>query len=179
MRAHEFITEKTNTDVTITKTRDGIYYATLDGERVGRAIVYDHSDDKVGENERYIWKSAVKTSMTRKGIATALYNKIADDLAAQGLKLVPSPDTQLSDEGFAFWKSRDPESIKNHGTFKAEPYKKYIGREVIVKDRPAVIERVGWSGDKPTVGIRYTDVPEGSTNSKSTQRFDVVKDQLE
>jgi hypothetical protein len=113
-----------------------------------------------------------------------LYNVIADDVAANGLKLVPSPDTQLSKDAYEFWKARDPESIKGHGKYKAEPYQKYIGREIVVtrkdKQRPAIITRVGWGRrDEPDLGIRYTDVPEGSMNSQSQVYLSDVMDQLQ
>ena len=174
------VTESNNPDVEIKKTRDDIYYAYLNGQRVGQAQVYDYRDEKVGENERYIWKSSVKPGVTRQGVATMMYNEIAADLKKDGLTLVPSPDQQLSADAFAFWKARDPESVKNHGTYKAEPFQKYVGQEVTVKDRPGVITRIGWSvpNDAALVTVRYTDVPEGSSNSVTSKLLSVVQDQL-
>lgn len=149
--------------------RNNAYYAYLGSNRVGQAQLWDSHDDKVGKDERYVWKSAVHPNFKRQGVATALYDFMAKDLAEKGLKLVPSPDTQLSDDAYEFWKARDPESVKNHGKSKSESYKDYMGKEVKVKGRPAVVYRVGWSqsSNAPLFGIRYTDVPEGSANSQS------------
>ena len=172
--------EARNPDVKVKKGKGGIYNAYLKGRRVGQAQVYDYGDERVGENERYIWKSATHPDYLRQGVATELYNVIADDLASKGLKLVPSPDSQLSGDAYQFWKARDPESIKGHGTYKAEKLQHYVGREVEVRGRPAVVTRVGWSipDDAPTVSVRFTDVPEGSVNSTSYVRFADVADQL-
>lgn len=168
--------EARNPKVRVKKGKDDVYYAYIGSNRVGVAQVYSYRDDKVGENERYIWKSAVHDNFKRQGIATELYNVIADDLAKEGLKLVPSPGTQLSDEAYEFWKARDPESVAKHGKFKAEPYQKYIGKTVEYEGRPAVVRYVGWSSDanEPAVGIRYTDVPEGSANSQTHVRLSSV-----
>jgi GNAT superfamily N-acetyltransferase len=159
-------------------SRNDAYYAYLGSTRVGQATVYGYRDDKVGENERYIWKSAVHPDHTRKGVATAMYDEIAKDLEGKGLKLVPSPDTQLSGDAYAFWKSRDPESVKDHGRTKAEPYNHLVGREGHIEHkgqmRPVVIKNIGWSKNhnKPFASYRFTDVPEGSVNSVSTGSLD-------
>lgn len=176
----EIVNEARNPDVKVKRAKGGIYNAYLNGRKVGQAQVYDYEDERVGENERYIWKSATHPDYLRKGVATELYNVIADDLASKGLKLVPSPDSQLSGDAYQFWKARDPESIKGHGTYKAEKLQHYVGREVEVRGRPAVVTRVGWSipDDAPTVSVRFTDVPEGSVNSTSYIRFSDVADQL-
>ena len=178
MKLLQFL-EATNPNVKVKK--DGsIYNAYLQGRRVGQAQVYDYESDGMAENERYIWKSATHPDYTRKGVATELYNVIADDLESQGLKLVPSPDQQLSGDAYQFWKARDPESIKGHGTYKAEQFQHYIGREIEARGRPVVITRVGWSrnNNEPLLGVRFTDVPEGSTNSTGTVRMSDVDDQL-
>jgi ribosomal protein S18 acetylase RimI-like enzyme len=180
----QYTTEARNPDVSVRKFGDGIYRAYLGRKKVGHAQLNDFKTGEVGDDERYIWKSAVHPDYLRKGIATELYNVIADDVAANGLKLVPSPDTQLSKDAYEFWKARDPESIKGHGKYKAEPYQKYIGREIVVtrkdKQRPAIITRVGWGRrDEPDLGIRYTDVPEGSMNSQSQVYLSDVMDQLQ
>ena len=179
MKLLQFL-EATNPDVKVKKEKGGIYNAYLKDRRVGQAQVYDYESDGFEENERYIWKSATHPDYTRKGVATELYNVIADDLASQGLKLVPSPDNQLSGDAYQFWKARDPESIKGHGTYKAEKLQHYVGREVEVRGRSAVVIRVGWSksDNAPLIGVRYTDVPEGSVNSTSHMRFADVADQL-
>jgi len=174
----QFLGEASNPDVRVKKLKHGIYAAYLKGRKVGQAQVYDYEDEKVGEDERYIWKSATHPEYTRQGVATELYNVIADDLAAQGLKLVPSPDQQLSGDAYQFWKARDPESIKGHGTYKAETFQHYIGKEIEVRGRPSVVTRVSWVNDAPLIGARFTDVPEGSTNSHATVRFADVADQF-
>lgn len=165
------MTEAHNPKVRVKEVRPDIYYAYLGSNKVGQAQVWSSHDshNNFAKDERYIWKSAVSPNHQRKGVATELYDFIANDLETKGLKLVPSPDTQLSGEAYEFWKARDPESIKGHGTFKAEPYQKYIGKEFEHKGRPVVVFRVGWSqsSDAPMFGIRYTDVPEGSVNSQS------------
>lgn len=172
--------EARNPNVKVNKISDNIYYAYLDSKRVGQAQVWDFHDEKVGENERYIWKSAVHPNFKRQGVATELYNVIADDLAKQGLKLIPSPETQLSDEAYEFWKGRDPESVTGFRMFKAEPYKHYVGNTVKYKGRPAVVTRVGWadSHDEPALHIRFTDVPEGSVNSQTYVRLSSVSDMV-
>jgi len=179
MRYRE-LTEKTNTDVVIKKQKGGIYNAYLNGVKVGQAQVYDYTDSKVGENERYIWKSSVDPALKRQGIASAIYNVIAADLESRGLKLVPSPDQQLSSDAYQFWKARDPESVKGHGTFKAAEYQHFVGKELVYKNRPVIVTRVGWGqqSNAPLLGVRYTDVPEGSVNSTSYINFNVVADQL-
>ncbi len=173
------LNEAHNPDVSV-KKKGPVYHAYLKGKWVGQAMVYDYEDEKVGEDERYIWKVSVDPTMKRQGIATAMYDVIADDLESQGLKLVPSPDQQLSPEAYQFWKSRDIESIKGHGTYKAEELQHFVGREIEVRGRPVVVTRVGWAkvSDAPLIGVRFTDVPEGSVNSTSQVRFDDVKDQL-
>ena len=180
MKLLQFL-EATNPDVKVKKLKGEIYHAYLKGRKVGQAQVYNYEVDGFEENERYIWKAAVDPAYTRKGVATELYNVIADDLASKGLKLVPSPDSQLSGDAYQFWKARDPESIKGHGTYKAEKLQHLVGREVEVRGRPSVITRVGWSkpNDAPAVSIRFTDVPEGSTNSTSYVLLTAVADQLE
>ena len=172
--------EARNPDVKVKKGKGGIYNAYLKGRRVGQAQVYDYGDERVGENERYIWKSATHPDYLRQGVATELYNVIAADLEARGLKLVPSPDQQLSGDAYQFWKARDPESIKGHGKYKAETFQHLVGREIEVRGRPAVVRYVGWSNnsDAPLIDVRFTDVPEGSTNSTSMVRYSDVADQL-
>lgn len=181
---HQKISEARNPDVRVKKFGGGIYRAYLGRTKVGHAQLNDFNSDDVADDERYIWKSAVHPDYLRQGVATELYNVIADDVGAKGLKLVPSPDTQLSKDAYDFWKARDPESIKGHGKYKAEPYQKYIGREIVVTreggQRPAVVTHVGWGRrDEPDLGIRYTDVPEGSVNSQSQVYLSAVKDQLQ
>ncbi len=178
MKLLQFL-EATNPNVKV-KKKGHIYHAYLKGKWVGQAMVSEYQDDNVGENERYVWKSAVDPTMTRQGIATEMYDVIAKDLESQGLKLVPSPDQQLSPEAYQFWKARDPESIKGHGTFKAEELQHFVGREIEVRGRPTVVTRVGWAkvSDAPLIGVRFTDVPEGSVNSTSQVRMADVQDQL-
>lgn len=176
--------EVRNPDVRVKKFDGGIYRAYLGRKKVGHAQLNDFKTDEVGDDERYIWKSAVHPDYLRQGVATELYNVIADDVVANGLKLVPSPDTQLSKDAYEFWKARDPESIKGHGKYKSEPYQKYIGREIVVtrngRERPAIVTHVGWGKkDEPYLGIRYTDVPEGSVNSQSQVYLSAVEDQLQ
>lgn len=171
--------ERDNPDVKV-KKKGHIYHAYLKSKWVGQAMVNQYEVDGMDDNMRHIWKSAVDPEYQRQGVATELYNFIADDLESQGLKLVPSPDQQLSPEAYQFWKSRDPESIKQHGTFKAENLQHLVGRELDLRGRPVIVHRVGWSKntDTPLLGVRYTDVPEGSANSQSTIRWDDAKDQL-
>lgn len=161
--------------IRVRKFPHDIYRAYLGRKKVGHAQVYSYSDKKVGPDERYIWKSAVHPEFQRQGVATALYDVIAQDLKDQGLKLVPSPGSQLSDDAYRFWKARDPESIRNHPQFKAEPFKKYIGKELMVRGRPAVIR--GVPSDRIFL-VRYTDVPEGSANSQSSVKIKDVENQL-
>jgi len=158
-----------------------VYRAYIGKKKVGHAQLYNYKDEKVGENERYVWKSAVQPEYKRQGVATALYDAIANDLESKGLKLVPSPDQQLSREAYEFWKARDPESIKQHGKYLAEPYQKYAGQPIMTaKGRPAVIWKVmaSMSGELFFV-YRYTDMPEGSTNSVGTATIDSLMDQLQ
>jgi GNAT superfamily N-acetyltransferase len=178
------LTEARNSDVRVKKFEGGIYRAYLGRTKVGHAQLNDFKTDEVGDDERYIWKSAVHPDYLRQGVATELYNVISNDVEAKGLKLVPSPDTQLSQDAYKFWKARDPKSIKGHGKYKAEPYQKYVGKEIVVTreggQRPAVVTHVGWGRrDEPDLGIRYTDVPEGSVNSQSQVYLSAVKDQLQ
>ena len=161
--------------------KNDVYHAYLDKKKVGHAQLWVYSDDRMGENERYVWKSAVQPEYQRQGVATALYDAIADDLESKGMKLVPSPDQQLSQEAYEFWKARDPESIKQHGKYLAEPYQKYEGQPIVAKNgRPAVIWKAMASmGGGIYFAYRYSDVPEGSTNSVGTAPIETLMDQLQ
>lgn len=158
-----------------------VYRAYIGKKKVGHAQLYNYKDEYTADNERYIWKSAVQPEYKRQGVATALYDAIAKDLESKGMKLVPSPDTQLSQEAYEFWKARDPESIKKHGKYLAEPYQQYAGQPIMADNgRPAVIwQAVASMSGKLYFTYRYSDVPEGSTNSVGRATIDSLMDQLQ
>jgi len=162
-------------------SNNDVYHAYLGKKKVGHAQLWVYSDDRVGENERYVWKSAVQPEYKRQGVATALYDAIANDLESKGQKLIPSPDTQLSQEAYEFWKARDPESIKKHGKYLAEPYQKYAGQPITASNgRPATIWQAVASMDGELYfTYRYTDTPEGSTNSVGRAPIETLMDQLQ
>ena len=158
-----------------------VYRAYIGKKKVGHAQLYNYKDEYTADNERYVWKSAVQPEYKRQGVATALYDAIANDLESKGMKLVPSPDTQLSQEAYEFWKARDPESIKQHGKYLAEPYQKYAGQPIMASNgRPAVIwQAVASMSGKLYFTYRYSDVPEGSTNSVGRATIETLMDQLQ
>ena len=107
MRLIEFLklTEAVHPDVKVKDVGDGNFKAYLKGKYVGYVSIYNFKDreGKFAPDERYIWKAVVKPGFKRTGIGTALYNAAEEWLNERGLKLVPSPDQQLSDEAYAFW----------------------------------------------------------------------------
>ena len=154
---------------------NGNFKAYLGRKYVGYVSVYNYKDDKVAPDERYIWKSVVKPEYRRQGVATALYNAAEEYLAARGLKLVPSPDQQLSDDAYAFWKKRNPDSLKHHARTLAVPFQKYVGKQITYNGRPAVIMKA--LSDR-AFSYRYTDVPEDSVDSRGAARWERIQDQL-
>jgi ribosomal protein S18 acetylase RimI-like enzyme len=103
------ITENTTLDldeVTIER-RDSDFLAIWNGNVVGQLSI-----DMTREHEGgYAASQAiVKAGFRKKGIGSRLYDAAEAWLNARGEKLVPSSPEELSDDGFEFWRKRDPES---------------------------------------------------------------------
>lgn len=175
MRLIEFLNETSKPKVKVVNTGNEVFKAYIGRKYVGYVQIYNYKDDKVAPDERYIWKAVVNPEFRRQGVATALYDAAAERLAQQGLKLVPSPHSQLSDDAYAFWKNRNPESLKYHARTLAEPFHKHVGKKITYDGRPAVITKA--LSDK-AFKYQYTDVPEGSANSQGVARWERIQDQL-
>ena len=159
--------------VRVKRMKDGVYKAYVGRKRVGAAVVYGNDSRYPGQ--RYIWKSVVDDGWQRMGVATAMYDAIANDLKQEGLELIPSPGNQLSDDGFNFWMNRDEEKVKNHSQYKARAIAHHEGSKVEFKGRPVVLQKA-INGD--TFSAKYLDMPEGSSNSKTRVGIEQIQDQL-
>lgn len=176
MHLIEFLTiTEEKAKVRVKKFPYEVYKGYVGRKLAGFAQIYTGKEEKIQPNERHIWKSAVDPSFQRQGVATAIYDAIAKDLAAQGLTLVPSPGNVLSDDAYKFWMNRNPEAMKNDPRNLAKPFLKYVGRQITVRGRPAVIIKA--LNDK-VFKYRFTDVPEGSTSSQGSRRWEVMTESV-
>jgi len=85
---------------------DKVYRAYLDGNAIGEARLYGPHGRLVGSGgEAFVSRVNVSAEYRRRGIATALYDVIAADLAMVGATLVPS-EIHQTDDARAFWNAR-------------------------------------------------------------------------
>lgn len=96
-------------DLSFYKPNDDTWTVWWNGMKIGYATL---EFPKNGSTTRSVWKTAIDPLFQRRGVGTALYNRMADDLKKDGLTLVPSKT--LSDDGYAFWKRRDPEALAKY-----------------------------------------------------------------
>ena len=90
---------------------------------------------EVGDGKGHISNIWVNDKYRKQGIATEIYDYVADRFSREGRKLVPSP--KAKEEGFQFWKSYDPDAVKtdirsSRNAINAYAKKKY-GKNAVVK----------------------------------------------
>ena len=109
----EPVTLPSGQSITVTRdygamVSDKIYHVVLDGKQVADARLYGahlHMTDH-GRGEAFVSRVLVDPDARRAGIATALYDVIAADLARVDADLVPSQTGTLSKDAKAFWTDR-------------------------------------------------------------------------
>jgi GNAT superfamily N-acetyltransferase len=149
----QFIAEEKKNNKYKIKSVGNDYIAYHGSNRVGHTTVW--KDLNHGKLSAY--KSYTKPKYRKRGVMTALYNHIEKE---RGEKMHPSSTT--TDDAYAFWHKRDPDSVKDDMRKHKE---KLMGKRVTGKNGTATITKVGPGGavatyhhDNRTTYLNKTDL---------------------